>query len=120
MDNGEVAAKRARRGVSNVTVRVVLQRLFRPLAKDGARQIDVRALCVVALMQGEIEAFVLVPTSHKRDVALLTGGENLRGRARQKPSIDDRAEAKPWRGSENAVRGDGAHFGQRTARRPCA
>jgi hypothetical protein len=92
----------------------MLQKLVRLLAKDRARQIDVRALCVVALMQGKIEALVLVPTGHQGDVALLAGGEDLRRRARQKPSIDDRAEAEPRRSRKDRVGGRGTQFGKRT------
>src|SRR3984957_11720531 len=116
MDDDEIAAKRTRRGGGNVrrSVRVVLQQRVRPLAKDRAREIDVRALRVVALMQGEIEAFVLVPAGHQRHVAVRARGEDLRRRARQKPSIDDRAEAKPRARGENGASGEGAHFGDRT------
>ena len=116
MNDDEVAAERARRGGVRLrrSARIVLEQRLRPLAEDRARQIDIRALRVVALKQGEIEAFVLVPAGHQRHVALLAGGEDLGRRARQKPSVDDRPKAEPRRAGEDGVSGKRAHFGQRT------
>src|ERR1700733_2346622 len=116
VDDYEIAPKRARRGGLNLrrSPRVVLQKLFRPLAKDRARQVGVRALRVVALMQSKIEAFVLVPAGHQRDIAVLARGEDLRGGTWQKPSVDDWAKAKPRRSGDDGVRRSGAQFGQRT------
>ncbi len=116
MDDHEVAAERG--GGSRValrrSVRIETQRRLRPCAEDRADKLGVGALRVVALKKREVEAFVLVPAGHQRNVALLAGGEDLGRRARQKPSIDDRPKAEPRRGGEDRVGWSGAQLGQGT------
>ena len=94
----------------------MLQKLFRPLAKNRTSQIDVRALRVVALKQGELKPLSLFESAIGGHVA----GEDLGRRSRKKPSLDDRVKAKPWRSGDDGVSKGGVHFGLRMCADPCA
>ena len=70
------------------------------------------------MQEGEIEAFVPVPSGHERHVALFARGENLGRGARQEIAVDDRpvAEALTRRGGQDRFGGRGAEFGERDSR----
>src|ERR1700722_12021755 len=118
MNDDEIAAERSSRGFVALTrsARIVLERLVRMFAKKIADQIGEGPRAVAR--QRKIEALVLRPARHQRDVALFTRGEDVIGRARQKPSIDDRAESESWRPGEDRFAREGAQLGQRLRPKP--
>ncbi len=114
VSHGEVAAERLRGSCIRLgrSARIQPQRRFRLLAKDRPDELSIGALRVVSLKQRKVEAFILVPPSHERHIALLAGGEDLGWRAWQEPAIDDRTEAEAGRRGEDRFGGKRPQLGQ--------
>ncbi len=110
MDDGQVAAERgggSRLGLRR-SVRIETQRGLRPPAEDRADKFCVGSLRVVALKQREVEAFVLVPSSHQRNVVLRVISEDFGRLAGQKRPVDDGAKAQSRRRGQDFVRWQGS------------